>query len=148
MVNPSGVNGHYNGTRMQPTSVGFLNRSELFLGPPDDILEAALHSYASKSLRLDQRLDYLQKDFNFKIRYTFLTTLELVLNLFQYPFVKTPQSQIQSEDCQKASPDPRCGNPSCRGHYKQCFLSKGPQCNSRSNFSSKRRGEDSQVSLL
>ncbi|KAK6992108.1 hypothetical protein R3P38DRAFT_3089250 [Favolaschia claudopus] len=50
MGNHSGANGHYNGTR-----------------PPDDVLKAALHDYAEKSLSLSQCLDYLLKDYEYKI---------------------------------------------------------------------------------
>ncbi|KAJ7247991.1 hypothetical protein C8J57DRAFT_1522554 [Mycena rebaudengoi] len=52
MVNDSGANGHYNGTR-----------------PPDDVLSAILHDYSRKSLSLQQQLDYFLKDFRYKIKY-------------------------------------------------------------------------------
>ncbi|KAJ7718471.1 hypothetical protein B0H14DRAFT_2643338 [Mycena olivaceomarginata] len=50
MVNRSGANGRYNGTR-----------------PPDSVLGPTLHEYTRKSLSLDQRCDYLFKDFGYKI---------------------------------------------------------------------------------
>ncbi|KAJ7686041.1 hypothetical protein B0H14DRAFT_2654511 [Mycena olivaceomarginata] len=50
MVNRSGANGRYNGTR-----------------PPDSVLGPTLHEYTRKSLSLDQRCDYLLKDFVYKI---------------------------------------------------------------------------------
>ncbi|KAJ7907955.1 hypothetical protein B0H13DRAFT_1879059 [Mycena leptocephala] len=68
MVNKSGANGHYNGTR----------KSEL--GP-------ALHDYARRSLTLAQHLDYLLKDFGYKISYT---TLKGLNQQFEVPTVKKP----------------------------------------------------------
>ncbi|KAK7013005.1 hypothetical protein R3P38DRAFT_3007997 [Favolaschia claudopus] len=70
MGNHSGANGHYNGTR-----------------PPDDVLKAALHDYAEKSLSLSQRLDYLLKDYEYKIG---LTTLKALNRKFNVPTVKKP----------------------------------------------------------
>ncbi|KAK7014509.1 hypothetical protein R3P38DRAFT_2638165 [Favolaschia claudopus] len=70
MVNTAGNNGHYNGTR-----------------PPDDVLEAALHRYSRNSLSLAQRLDYLVKDFNYKIG---LTTLKGLNRKFNVDTVKKP----------------------------------------------------------
>ncbi|KAK6974143.1 hypothetical protein R3P38DRAFT_2668504 [Favolaschia claudopus] len=64
MVNSSGANGHHNGTR-----------------PPDEVLRAALHRYAEKSLPLNQRLDYLLKDFGYKISYTTLKKLNRDFNV-------------------------------------------------------------------
>ncbi|KAJ7260158.1 hypothetical protein C8J57DRAFT_1637757 [Mycena rebaudengoi] len=70
MVNLNGSNGHYNGTR-----------------PPDTILGPALLDYSRKSLPLNQRLDYLQKDFGYKIG---LTTLKKLNREFDVPTVKKP----------------------------------------------------------
>ncbi|KAJ7642548.1 hypothetical protein B0H17DRAFT_1163930 [Mycena rosella] len=70
MVNEIGVNGHYNGTC-----------------PPDDILGPALHEYSRKSLPLNQRCDYLFKDFDYKIG---LTTLKKLNREFNVPTVKKP----------------------------------------------------------
>ncbi|KAK6981741.1 hypothetical protein R3P38DRAFT_2745736, partial [Favolaschia claudopus] len=64
MVNSSGANGHHNGTR-----------------PPDEVLKSALHKYAEKSLPLNQRLDYLLKDFGYKISYTTLKKLNRDFNV-------------------------------------------------------------------
>jgi hypothetical protein len=74
MVNVSGANGHYNGTRKQASIIYMpeVHLSEIFPGPPDDVLELALHDYARRSLSLAQRLDYLLKDFGYKIRYNVL----------------------------------------------------------------------------
>ncbi|KAJ7430111.1 hypothetical protein B0H11DRAFT_2398532 [Mycena galericulata] len=58
MVNTSGANGHYNGTR-----------------PPDSVLAPALHDYSRKSLPLAQRLEYLAKDFGYHIGRTSLKKL-------------------------------------------------------------------------
>ncbi|KAJ7658239.1 hypothetical protein DFH06DRAFT_1472887 [Mycena polygramma] len=70
MVNASGSNGHYNGTR-----------------PPDEILKPALHGYSHKSLTLQQRLDYLLKDFGYKISFS---TLKKLNREFEVPTVKKP----------------------------------------------------------
>ncbi|KAJ7758877.1 hypothetical protein DFH07DRAFT_1024298 [Mycena maculata] len=70
MVNMSGANGHYNGTR-----------------PPDAVLGPALHDYARKSLSLSQRLDYLLKDFGYKIK---LTTLKKLNREYGVPTAKKP----------------------------------------------------------
>ncbi|KAJ6617369.1 hypothetical protein B0H10DRAFT_2190086 [Mycena sp. CBHHK59/15] len=70
MVNASGANGHYNGTR-----------------PPADVLELALHDYARKSLSLAQRLDYLLKDFGYKISFSALKSLN---RKFKVQTVKKP----------------------------------------------------------
>jgi hypothetical protein len=40
-----------------------------FSGPPDDVLSLALHEYSRTSLSLNARLDYLLKDYNYKIGY-------------------------------------------------------------------------------
>ncbi|KAJ7815938.1 hypothetical protein B0H13DRAFT_1663671 [Mycena leptocephala] len=58
MVNSSGKNGHFNGTR-----------------PPDNILGPALHEYARKGLSLSLRRDYLLKDYGYKIEFTTLKSL-------------------------------------------------------------------------
>jgi hypothetical protein len=75
MVNKSGANGHYNGTRKSLTvfNLFFCNLRIILIGPPDSELGPALHDYARRSLPLAQRLDYLLKDFGYKIRYTFTT---------------------------------------------------------------------------
>ncbi|KAJ7292042.1 hypothetical protein C8J57DRAFT_1589061 [Mycena rebaudengoi] len=70
MVNPSGTNGHYNGTR-----------------PPDSVLGPALHDYSKKSLLLAVRLDYLLKDFGYDIK---LSTLKKLNREFKVPTVKKP----------------------------------------------------------
>ncbi|KAJ6580235.1 hypothetical protein B0H10DRAFT_1962623 [Mycena sp. CBHHK59/15] len=70
MVNPSGANGHYNGTR-----------------PPDDVLGPVLHEYARNSLPLRQHLDYLLKDFGYKIE---RSTLKKLNHDFRVPTVKKP----------------------------------------------------------
>ncbi|KAJ7474553.1 hypothetical protein B0H11DRAFT_2428922 [Mycena galericulata] len=70
MVNAIGVNGHFNGTR-----------------PPDDILGPALHEYARKNLSLSQRLEYLLKDYGYKIK---LTTLKSLNRTFGVATVKKP----------------------------------------------------------
>ncbi|KAJ7663642.1 hypothetical protein B0H14DRAFT_2425146 [Mycena olivaceomarginata] len=70
MVNPTGTNGIFNGTR-----------------PPDDVLSAALHDYSRRSLPLAQRLDYLLKDFGYKISRSTLKTLN---RTFKVPTVKKP----------------------------------------------------------
>ncbi|KAJ6614263.1 hypothetical protein B0H10DRAFT_2266519 [Mycena sp. CBHHK59/15] len=70
MVNASGGNGHYNGTR-----------------PPDDVLEFALHDYARKSLSHAQRLDYLLKDFGYKIS---ISALKRLNRQFKVETVKKP----------------------------------------------------------
>ncbi|KAJ7794607.1 hypothetical protein B0H14DRAFT_2621743 [Mycena olivaceomarginata] len=72
MVNTSGTNGHYNGTR-----------------PPDEVLKRALHGYARKSLSLEQRLDYLLKDFGYKIS---ISSLKRLNRKFKVPTVKKPPS--------------------------------------------------------
>ncbi|KAJ6611720.1 hypothetical protein B0H10DRAFT_2165763 [Mycena sp. CBHHK59/15] len=70
MVNASGANGHYNGTR-----------------PPDEVLELALHAYAQKSLSLTQRLDYLLKDYGYKIS---VSALKRLNRKFKVQTVKKP----------------------------------------------------------
>ncbi|KAJ7109628.1 hypothetical protein C8R43DRAFT_904761 [Mycena crocata] len=70
MGNDSGSNGHYNGTR-----------------PPDDVLNTALHDYSRKNLSLQQRLDYLLKDFGYKIG---LTTLKKLNREYSVPTAKKP----------------------------------------------------------
>ncbi|KAJ7475331.1 hypothetical protein B0H11DRAFT_1918029 [Mycena galericulata] len=70
MVNTSGANGHYNGTR-----------------PPDSVLAPALHDYSRKSLPLAQRLEYLAKDFGYHIG---RTTLKKLNREFQVGTVKKP----------------------------------------------------------
>ncbi|KAJ7797835.1 hypothetical protein B0H14DRAFT_2297817, partial [Mycena olivaceomarginata] len=70
MVNTSGTNGHYNGTCS-----------------PDEVLKRALHGYARKSLSLEQRLDYLLKDFGYKISVSSLKRLNRKLKV---PTVKKP----------------------------------------------------------
>ncbi|KAJ6626634.1 hypothetical protein B0H10DRAFT_1941648 [Mycena sp. CBHHK59/15] len=70
MVNEAGANGHYNGTR-----------------PPDSVLGPALNDYARRSLPLAQRLDYLLKDFGYKISYT---TLKGLNRKFKVNTVKKP----------------------------------------------------------
>ncbi|KAJ7501192.1 hypothetical protein B0H11DRAFT_1855566 [Mycena galericulata] len=70
MVNQSGANGHCNGTR-----------------PPDSVLGPALHDYSRKSLPLAQRLDYLLKEFGYKIS---STTLKKLNREFHVPTVKKP----------------------------------------------------------
>ncbi|KAJ6529386.1 hypothetical protein B0H19DRAFT_1333301, partial [Mycena capillaripes] len=70
MGNNSGANGHYNGTR-----------------PPDDVLSLALHEYSRTSLSLNARLDYLLKDYNYKIG---LSTLKKLNRQFKVPTVKKP----------------------------------------------------------
>ncbi|KAJ6568161.1 hypothetical protein B0H10DRAFT_2199975 [Mycena sp. CBHHK59/15] len=70
MGNESGHNGHYNGTR-----------------PPDAVLGPALREYSRKSLPLNQRLEYLFKDFDYKIG---LTTLKKLNRKFDVPTVKKP----------------------------------------------------------
>ncbi|KAJ6560015.1 hypothetical protein B0H19DRAFT_1289657 [Mycena capillaripes] len=70
MVNPTGANGHYNGTR-----------------PPDAVLGPALHKYSKKSLLLPQRLDYLHKEFGYKIG---LSTLKKLNREFRVKTVKKP----------------------------------------------------------
>ncbi|KAJ7929436.1 hypothetical protein B0H13DRAFT_1859648 [Mycena leptocephala] len=70
MVNEAGVNGHYNGTC-----------------PPDSVLGPALNDYARRSLPLAQRLDYLFKDFGYKISYT---TLKALNRKFVVQTVKKP----------------------------------------------------------
>ncbi|KAJ7703470.1 hypothetical protein B0H14DRAFT_3099849 [Mycena olivaceomarginata] len=69
MGNNSGANGHYNGTR-----------------PPDD-LSLALHEYSRTSLSLNAQLDYLLKDYNYKIG---LSTLKKLNRQFKVPTVKKP----------------------------------------------------------
>ncbi|KAJ7854451.1 hypothetical protein B0H13DRAFT_1903645 [Mycena leptocephala] len=70
MINEAGVNGHYNGTC-----------------PPDSVLGPALNDYARRSLPLAQRLDYLFKDFGYKISYT---TLKALNRKFVVQTVKKP----------------------------------------------------------
>ncbi|KAJ7460343.1 hypothetical protein B0H11DRAFT_1736707 [Mycena galericulata] len=70
MVNMSGANGHYNGTR-----------------PPDSVLAPALHDYSRKSLPLAQRLEYLAKDFGY---YIGTTTLKKLSREFKVGTVKKP----------------------------------------------------------
>ncbi|KAJ7091599.1 hypothetical protein C8R44DRAFT_835770 [Mycena epipterygia] len=70
MVNEIGANGHYNGTR-----------------PPDAVLGPALHEYSRKSLSLNQRLEYLLKDFEYKIG---LSMLKKLNRQFNVPTVKKP----------------------------------------------------------
>ncbi|KAJ6547856.1 hypothetical protein B0H10DRAFT_2181170 [Mycena sp. CBHHK59/15] len=70
MENRCGANGHYNGTR-----------------PPDDVLEFALHDYARKSLSHTQHLDYLLKDFGYKIS---ISALKRLNRQFKVETVKTP----------------------------------------------------------
>ncbi|KAJ7879946.1 hypothetical protein B0H14DRAFT_2566466 [Mycena olivaceomarginata] len=70
IVNTSGTNGHFNGTR-----------------PPDEVLKRALHGYARKSLSLEQRLDYLLKDFGYKIS---ISSLKRLNRKFKVPTVKKP----------------------------------------------------------
>jgi hypothetical protein len=67
MVNPSGTNGHYNGTRKSFTLIiPVVHMLILLPGPPDSVLGPALHDYSKKSLLLAVRLDYLLKDFGYK----------------------------------------------------------------------------------
>ncbi|KAF7338929.1 hypothetical protein MVEN_01969000 [Mycena venus] len=70
MVNQSGANGHYNGTR-----------------PPDSVLGPALHDYSKRTLLLNQRLAYLTKDFGYTIG---LTTLKKLNREFKVKTVKKP----------------------------------------------------------
>ncbi len=83
-----------------------VQQSEISLGPPDEALEFALHDYARKSLSLAQRLDYLLKDFGYKIRYNIPTEPLFELNFCissQRELFETPQSQIQGGDRQETS---------------------------------------------
>ncbi|KAJ6560679.1 hypothetical protein B0H10DRAFT_2169414 [Mycena sp. CBHHK59/15] len=55
--------------------------------PPDAVLGPALREYSRKSLPLNQRLEYLFKDFDYKIG---LTTLKKLNRKFDVPTVKKP----------------------------------------------------------
>ncbi|KAJ6629944.1 hypothetical protein B0H10DRAFT_1775530, partial [Mycena sp. CBHHK59/15] len=55
--------------------------------PPDAVLGPALNDYARRSLSLAQWLDYLEKDFNYKIGFSTLKKLNLK---FQVQTVKKP----------------------------------------------------------
>ncbi|KAJ7435590.1 hypothetical protein B0H11DRAFT_1662133, partial [Mycena galericulata] len=55
--------------------------------PPDAVLELTLHDYARKSLSLAQRLDYLLKDFGYKIS---IGALKRLNRKFKVETVKKP----------------------------------------------------------
>ncbi|KAJ7857105.1 hypothetical protein B0H14DRAFT_2352385 [Mycena olivaceomarginata] len=89
MVNRSGANRRYNGTRKFGVSYNFchISLTRNFRGPPDSVLGPTLHEYARKSLSLDQQCDYLLKDFGYK---TGKSTLKKLNRGFKVPTVKKP----------------------------------------------------------
>jgi hypothetical protein len=107
MVNPTGTNGIFNGICECTPMFAFMYLVLPFVsaGPPDDVLSAALHDYSRRSLPLAQRLDYLLKDFGYKIRCVFSycdeysgswgghisrSTLKTLNRTFKVPTVKKP----------------------------------------------------------